>query len=220
MFRDRQEAAERLAARLRQRVLHDPLVLAIPRGGVLIGATLALELHADLDVILTRKLRAPGRPDLALGALAEDGTVYLDPLVRDWPDGVRGYLEEEKRHQGAALARSREMLRAVRPRAPVAGRSVIITDDGIATGSTMLAVLDALRGERPRERIVAVPVCPPDRVALVRRCCDDLVHLAGLESFTSIGAAYIDFHPVSDQEVRELLRQFAPGFRAEPLETA
>jgi putative phosphoribosyl transferase len=85
---------------------------------------------------------------------------------------------------------------------------VIVTDDGIATGSTMLAVLDVIRGQRPRERIVAVPICSPDRIAVVRRCCDELVHLVSPENFSSVGAAYTDFRQVSDEEVREVLRQF------------
>jgi predicted phosphoribosyltransferase len=219
MFRDRQEAAERLACKLRLRVLHDPLVLAIPRGGVVLGATLADLLHADLDLILSRKLRAPGRPELALGALAEDGTVYLDPFVRDWPDGIRNYLEVEKRLQASVIARRKKLFRAVRPAAPVVGRSVVVTDDGIATGSTMLAALDVVRGQRPREIIAAVPVCPADRISLVRRCCDDLVYLESPESFVAVSRSYTNFPEVSDEEVRDLLHRFAPDVRAEPIET-
>jgi predicted phosphoribosyltransferase len=149
MFRDRQEAAERLACRLRTRVLHDPLVLGIPCGGVVLGAVLARALKADLDIVLSRKLRAPARPELALGALAEDGAVYLDPLVRDWPDGVRDYLEVEKRFQAAEIARRKKLFRAVHPQARISGRSVIVTDDGIATGATMLSALYFVRNHRP-----------------------------------------------------------------------
>jgi predicted phosphoribosyltransferase len=210
MFRDRQEAAEQLAAKLRSRLLHDPLVLAIPRGGVVLGAVLARSLHADLDVILARKLRAPNRPELAIGALSEDGTVYLDPLIRDWPEGVQAYLEVEKRLQAAEIARRKTMFRTVRPAAPIAHRSVIVTDDGIATGATMLVTLQLLRDRHPRELIVAVPVCSPDRVAEVRRYCDGMVSLSCPEGFVALGQFYRDFSPVSDEEVRDLLRQFAP----------
>jgi predicted phosphoribosyltransferase len=219
MFRDRHEAAERLACRLRLRVLHDPLVLTIPRGAVL-GAALAELLQADLDLILSARLRAPGRPDVALGALAEDGTVYLDPLVRDWPEGIRSYLEVEKRLQADEVARRKKLFRAVRPAAAVAGRTAIVTDYGIATGSTMLAALDVVRGQRPRELIVAVPVCAAGRVDLVRRCCDDLVYLECPEEPATLRRCCAVFPKVSDEEVRDLLHRFAPGVRAEPVETA
>jgi predicted phosphoribosyltransferase len=210
MFRDRQEAAERLAGKLRSRLLHDPLVLAIPRGGVVLGSVLARALQADLDVVLARKLRAPNQPELAIGALAEDGTVFLDPLIRHWPEGVKDYLEVEKRFQAAEIALCQKVFRAVRPQAPVAGRSVIVTDDGIATGATMLVTLEVIREQHPRELIVAVPVCAPDRIGEVRRHCDDLVFLACPEGFFAVGQFYRDFRQVSDEEVRALLRSFAP----------
>lgn len=210
MFRDRHEAAEHLASKLRLRILHDPLVLAIPRGGVVLGAVLARELHADLDVILARKLRSPDRPELALGALAEDGTVYLDPEVRDWPEGVKDYLEVEKRFHARQVARMKAVFRAVRPAAPIAGRTVIVTDDGIATGATMMAALDVLRGQHPRELIVAVPICAPERIDVVRRHCNSLVYLISPEDFFAIGQFYQDFRPVTEEMVLELLHEFAP----------
>jgi len=211
MFRDRQQAAEHLAGKLRSRLLHDPLVLAIPRGGVIVGAQLARALHADLDVVLSRKLRAPNHPELALGALTEDGTVYLDPqfeVHRSWPEGIKEYLEVEKRFQGAEIARTRKLFRSVRPAAPIHGRSVIVTDDGIATGATLLAALNVVQAGHPRELIVATPVCSPDRVETIRRHCDYLVYLICPEDFYSVGRYYRDFRQVTDQEVLELLRQF------------
>jgi predicted phosphoribosyltransferase len=217
MFRDRQEAAERLAARLRPRLLHDPLVLAIPRGGVAVGAVLARILRADLDIVLSRKLRAPSQPEVALGALAEDGTVYLDPLVHDWPEGIKDYLEVEKRFQASEIARRRKVFRGVRPAEPIAGRTVIVTDDGIATGSTMLAILPVIRDQHPRELIVAAPVCAADRVEMIRRSCNHLVCLLCQADFASVSHCYRDFPPVSDEEVLALLRQFARGMRAAPV---
>jgi predicted phosphoribosyltransferase len=176
-----------------------------------VGAILARVLHADLDVVLARKLRSFNHQELAVGALAENGAVYLDPRVRIWPEGVKEYLEAEKRFQGEEIARRRALVRSVRPAAPIRGRSVIVADDGIASGATLLAALDVVRGQHPRELIVAVPVCPTERVAAIRRRCDDLVCLLCPEDFSSIGQFYENFHPVSDQEVLELLRQFAPG---------
>jgi len=206
MFRDRQEAAERLSCQLQFRSLHDPLVLGMTRGGLVLGAVLARELGADLDVLLARKLRAPNQPERALGAIGEDDSVVLDPMVRDWPDGIRAYLEVEKRFQAATLNRRKHMLRSGRPMAPVTQRSVIVADDGLATGPTLLAGLSVLVHQQLRELIVALPVCSAERIAAVRRHCDDLVCLVCPEGFFAISQFYRDFHEVTDEEVRELLR--------------
>src|SRR6516164_8122837 len=135
MYRDRADAAHLLAQRFEGRELRNPLVLAVPRGGVVTGAVLADQLGAELDVVLSRKLRAPGRPEVAVGAVAENGRVYLNYLGERFREVMRGYLVGERRFQLAEIARRRQLLRAVRPPAPVAGRSVIVTDDGIATGA-------------------------------------------------------------------------------------
>jgi len=211
MFRNREDAARQLAEKLKGRQLHDPLVLAIPRGGVVTGAVLARELGADLDVVLSRKLRAPGQPELAVGAVSEDGQVYLNHHAREFLDLMEEYLAQERRHQLAEIARRKKLLRGVRPQAPVAGRSVIVTDDGIATGSTMIAALQAVKTQNPQELIVAVPVASPDRLAEVRRWCDDVVCLLAPEEFWAIGQFYEDFTQVEDEEVVKLLREFAPA---------
>ncbi len=217
MFRDREDAARQLAQRLKGRALHDPLVLAIPRGGVVTGAVLARELGADLDVVLSRKLRAPFQPELAVGAISEDGRVYLNQYAQEVLDLSDDYLAAEQRHQLAEIARRKKLFRGVRPAAPVRDRSVIVTDDGIATGSTMIAALQAVKTQNPREVIVAVPVASPDRLAEVRRWCDDVVCLLAPEQFWAIGQFYEDFTQVEDDEVVRLLRQFAPaGQHAEP----
>jgi predicted phosphoribosyltransferase len=208
-FRDREDAARQLAQRLKGRELHDPLVLAIPRGGVVTGAVLARELGADLDVVLSRKLRAPMQPELAVGAITEDGQVYLNHHAAEFLGILEDYLAEERRHQLAEIARRKELFRGVRPQAPVAGRSVIVTDDGIATGSTMIAALQAVKTRQPREVIVAVPVASPDRLAEVRRWCDEVVCLLAPEEFWAIGQFYEDFTQVEDVEVIQLLREFA-----------
>jgi len=211
MFCNREDAARQLAEKLKGRELYNPLVLAIPRGGVVTGAVLARELGADLDVVLSRKLRAPGQPELAVGAISEDGQVYLNHYAREFLDLMEEYLAEERRHQLAEIARRKKLFRAVRPQAPVAGRSVIVTDDGIATGSTMIAALQAVKTQNPREVIVAVPVASPDRLREVRRLCDDVVCLLASEQFWAIGQFYEDFMQVQDEQVVNLLREFAPG---------
>jgi predicted phosphoribosyltransferase len=213
-FRDREAAAFRLAARLKGRPFTDPLVLAIPRGGVVTGAVLAQELNAELDVVLARKLRAPGHPELALGAVAEGGGLYLNAFGETYRRELADYLAWEQSYQVAEIARRARLFRGVRPAAPVAGRSVIVTDDGIATGATMIAALRAVGGQGPRELIVAVPVASPDRLAEVRRQCDEAVCLVCTEEYTAVGQFYEDFRPVEDDEVVALLRAFAPAARA------
>ncbi len=209
MFRNREDAALQLAARLMGRDLHDPLVLAIPRGGVVTGAVLARELGADLDVVLSRKLRAPGQPELAIGAVSEDGRFYVDHYAQSYLQVLDMYLAHERKHQLAEMARRKTLFRRVRPQAPVAGRSVIVTDDGIATGATMIAALQTVKTQQPRELIVAVPVAPPNRLEKVRRWCDDLICLLSPGSFWAIGEFYEDFTQVADDEVIKLLCEFA-----------
>jgi len=217
MFTNREYAALQLAQQLKDRKRYDPLVLAIPRGGVVLGAVLARELGADLDVVLSRKLRAPDQPELAIGAVSEDGQVYLNEYAQKSLEPLVMYLEDERRYQLAQIARRRKLFRGSRPPAPVEGRSVIVTDDGIATGSTMLAALQIVNRQNPREVIVAVPVASPHRLAEVRRWCDDLVCLLAPEEFWAVGQFYKDFQQVEDKEVIELLRMFAPPARQTPV---
>jgi predicted phosphoribosyltransferase len=212
-FRDRPDAARRLADILKGRELRDPLVLAIPRGGVVTGAVLARELGTVLDVVLSRKLRAPGQPQLAIGAISEDGRLYLNHHAQALLDRIEDYLTQERGYQLAEIARRKKLFRAVRPQAPIAGRSVIVTDDGIATGSTMIAALQTVKTQKPSEVIVAVPVASPDSLAEVRRWCDDVVCLLAPEEFWAIGQFYEDFAHVDDEEVIQILNEFAPTAR-------
>lgn len=207
MFQDREDAARQLAKLMQGRRFHRPLVLAIPRGGVVTGAVLARELDAELDVVLARKLRAPAQPELAIGAVGEDGKVYLNPLAQEILGPMDDYIDEERRHQIAEIARRKKLFRAVRPAATIAGRTVIVTDDGIATGSTMIAALQSVRTQKPRELIVAVPVASPDRLAEVHKWCDDVVCLHAPEQFWAIGQFYEDFAQVEDEQVVEMLKQ-------------
>ncbi|MFO0879334.1 MAG: phosphoribosyltransferase family protein [Gemmataceae bacterium] len=215
MFLNREDAARQLARTLKGRPLHDPLVLAIPRGGVAIGAVLARELGAELDIVLSRKLRAPGQPELAIGAISEDGQVYLNHHADEYVGEMRQYLANERHHQMMEIKRRRSLFRAVRPAASIANRSVIVTDDGIATGSTMLAALQAIRAQKPRELIVAVPVAPPERLDEIRFWCDEVICLEMPESFWAVGQCYEDFTQVEDEDAVELLRE-AAQHREEP----
>jgi predicted phosphoribosyltransferase len=209
MFLDREDAARKLAAVLKDRHFHDPLVLGIPRGGVVLGATLAKELGADLDVVLARKLRAPGQSELALGAISENGEAIPNPHLEDMLDGLEAYLAREREIQKAEIARRSRLYRAVRPAVPVAGRSVIVVDDGIATGSTMIAALRATKAQKPRELICAVPVAAPDRLKELVPLCDEIVCLLKARNLLAVGQFYQDFRQVEDDAVLEALRSAA-----------
>ncbi len=207
MFHSREDAAFQLAEKLKGRSMQHPLVLAIPRGGVVMGAVLAQERGAELDVVLSRKLHAPGQSELAIGALGEDGRIYFNHGAVDFPDLTEDYLAEESRCQLAEIERRKKLFRDIRPPATVAGRSIIVTDDGIATGSTMIAALQTVKLQNPYEIIVAVPVVSPERIPEIRHWCDDLVYLLAPEEFWAIGQFYEDFSQVDDEQVVALLRQ-------------
>jgi putative phosphoribosyl transferase len=216
IFTDRQEAGWALVERLRAEGLggparptaEPPLVLAIPRGGIEIGAVLARGLGGELDVVLTRKLRAPHQPELALGAVSENGEVYLNHFASAMTDVGDAYVEAERERQLAEIARRRRQYRAVRPQADVTGRTVILTDDGIATGATMIAALHTVRAGGAAWIIVAVPVGSPDRLDAIRPLCDRLVCLEEPQAFWAVGQFYRDFAQVEDDRVVELLRDY------------
>jgi putative phosphoribosyl transferase len=209
LFEDREQAGRALAERLRELPLRDPLVLAIPRGGLEVGAPIARALGAELDVVLSRKLRAAEQPELALGAVSESGDVYLNHAAVAATGATAEYLDHERRRRLAEIEDVKRLFRAVRPQAPVAGRSVIITDDGIATGSTMIAAIHTVRAGGAAEIIVAVPVAPVDRLAQIRGLCDRVVCLHEPEVFWAIGQFYNVFDQVSDERAVELLRESA-----------
>ncbi|MCC6677585.1 MAG: phosphoribosyltransferase [Phycisphaerales bacterium] len=213
-FSDREQAGRQLADLLKHAPLRRPLVLAIPRGGIEVGAPLAEELGAELDVILSRKLRAPTQPELAIGAVSETGELFIDDPLAAATRAGREYLTAERDYQLAEIRRRAGVFRAVRPPAEITGRSVIITDDGIATGSTMIAAIATVRARRPHELIVAVPVAPADRLDAIRPRCDRLVCPLVPAHFFAIGQFYHDFDQVPDDRVIELLQRSlrpAPG---------
>ncbi len=205
---DREEAGRLLAAGLRDHRLElDAVVLAIPRGGVPVAATIARELGLALDVLVAHKLGAPGNPELAVGAVAADGTTLIEP----WADEVAGHddaylrrtaAEEQERVRGREAA-----LRAGRPPLDLKGRTIILVDDGIATGATVLAALRGLRSSRPARVILAVPVAPPDTLERLSPEADEVVCLASPEPFYAVGQFYRHFDQTGDEEVVDLLRK-------------
>lgn len=205
VFRDRADAARQLAQALARYRGRNPLVLAIPRGAVPMGKIIAHELQGQLDVVLVRKLRAPGNPEYALGAMDESGWCTLSEHAALAGAGAE-YLEREKREQLATLAKRRAQYTPVRPPIDPAGRIVIVVDDGLATGSTMIAALHALRAKEPEKLVCAVPVAPPETVQRVAAYADEMVCLETPADFYAVGQFYLDFDQVEDDEVVALLR--------------
>lgn len=220
MFRNREDAGRRLAQKLAWRPLTHPVVLAIPRGGVVVGAMLARGLAADLDVILSRKLRDPDHLELALGAVTEDGRVVLNEYGHRHLEFAPQDIERERVNQLDEIARRREMVRAIKPQERLEGRSVIVTDDGIATGSTLIAALETVREQRPREIIVAAPVAAPERLRPIQRLADEVICLLKPVRFGAVSQFYDDFRPVSDETVMSLLRELSRGPTGARAETA
>jgi predicted phosphoribosyltransferase len=207
-FRDRLEAGRLLAERLRRyRERARTVVLALPRGGIVPAAEIASALRLPLDVIISRKLGAPGNPEFAIGAIAEGGAPYFNEEGLALTGASEVQLAREVEHQRAEIARRQQRFRDGRPLSLPERATVILIDDGVATGSTAIAAIRALR-ERGVDRIVfATPVAPPDTAERLRSMVDELVVLATPMLFWAVGAFYEDFRQVSDDEVVDLLKR-------------
>jgi putative phosphoribosyl transferase len=210
MFKNREDGARQLALKMSSLEFRNPIVLAIPRGGVVTGAILARELNTDLDVVLSRKLRAPFEPEFAIGAVGENGEIYLDDHAAARAGADKAYIERERAHQMEEIARRKELFRRIRPQASLVGRTAILTDDGIATGSTMIAALRVVQSKHPHELIVASPVASPDRLEIIREFCDQVICLAAPEDFQAVGQFYETFQTIEDEHVVRILREFTP----------
>lgn len=206
VFEDRHEAAELLASALAPRVEGPATVLAIPRGGLVVGAVVARTLEAPLDVVIPRKLGAPGNPELAIGAVAPGVRVFHERTIRQL--GVsEGYLEAEAARQDQEIRRREVAYRGGRVPAPVAGRTAIVVDDGVATGATAVAALRWARAAGAARVVFAAPVGPPAARARLEPECDEVILLLEPPGFLAVGEWYRDFDQVSDDEVIELLRK-------------
>lgn len=204
MFSDRHDAAGKLARALVKYKGKHPLVLAIPRGAVPMAEIIADALQGELDVVLVRKLRSPYNPEFAVGSVDESGWSY----VADYAAGAGAdseYIEREKQIQLEILAQRRAKYA---PPVNPEGRIAIVVDDGLATGSTMISALHALRAKHPAVLICAVPVSPPDTLEKVKKLADETVCLESPEHFQAVGQFYSSFPQVEDEEVMEILKQF------------
>jgi putative phosphoribosyl transferase len=220
IFRDRREAGEMLAEAVEALPgLRDPIVLALPRGGVPVAFEVAMRIHAPLDVLIVRKLGTPGQEELALGAVASGGAEYLNAeLIAELrlPPPVLDRIRQREMAEVECRSRSyRGDLRWPNLR----GRSVIVVDDGAATGATALAAIAALRRQLPAEVLMALPVAPKDTCDRLRAAADRLVCLRSPELFFAIGTWYLDFGQVSDEDVRALLRRAVAASRSDPMPT-
>lgn len=207
-FADRDEAGRALAQRLAQMKLEPPIVvLALPRGGVPIGAEVARVLNAGLDLLLVRKIGAPWQPELAVAAVVDGDRpeVVIDEAMLGMPGIDQEYIEAQSHLELLEIARRRALYMKGREPLPIGGTTVIVVDDGIATGTTVRAALKALRRKGPKRLILAVPVAPADTCRALRAEVDDLVCLSQPEPFRAIGLHYDDFHQLEDAEVMQAL---------------
>ena len=209
MFSCRAEAGRLLGEAVRELALPDPLVLGIPRGGVVVGFHTARELGGDLDVVVARKLGAPWNPELAIGAIMEGGETYLNRSIISGLGVGEKYVAEEKEYQMAELQARTEKYRKARAFVPREGRNLIVVDDGVATGATMMATLQGLRAGNPASLWCALPVGPRDTIEALADIADEVVCLTCPPFFQAVGQFYQQFGQTSDKEVLELLRQCA-----------
>ncbi len=211
LFQDRRDAGQRLGLALARYREEDVLVLGIPRGGMVVAAEVAKILRAPLDLIIPRKIGAPNNPEVAIGALAPDGTMILDErmiAVLGLTEKEVSRLAEEVRSE---IARRAEAYRGGRPAEEMAGKAVILVDDGIATGYTILAALQGIRKAGPARLVLAVPVAPADTVQTLSREVNEMVCLESPENFYAVGQYYLHFDQTEDVEVMALLRDNIAG---------
>jgi putative phosphoribosyl transferase len=205
IFQNREEAGRRLVEQLAYYRNHPAaLILALPRGGVAVGYQLSLGLHLPLDVFITRKLGAPDNPEYALGALCETGSIYFNPEAAAYRlslADVEGLVQAQQQE----IARRQALYRQARRLPALTDRTVILTDDGIATGSTFFASVEAIRRLKPRRLVGAIPVGPAETIRAARTRVDELVVLATPDPFWAVGNHYVDFAQVSDRDVVEYL---------------
>lgn len=204
-FKDRRQAGEKLATLLEHYKGQQPLILAVPRGGVAVAKPVWEALGGELDLIITRKLGAPGQPELAIGAVSGDGFVMLNKDLTSQLNVTEDYIQEVAEQEKQEINRRLKLYRGSRPQPKINNRLVILIDDGIATGYTILAALRSLREKSPSRLVLAVPVGPPETFGKLEKEVDDLVYIKAPENFAAVGQFYRKFNQISDREVAEIM---------------
>ncbi len=214
MFIDRKDAGIQLAGRLkRYSGKKESFVLALPRGGVVTGAEVARLLRIPLDVLIVRKIGHPFQPELAVGAVSETGTVELNQSIIAASGVSKAYIDEEVSVQKKEISRRVELYRSGKGIVPLEGKTIILVDDGVATGATLKAAIATLRREKISRLVVAVPVAPPETAGELERMADEFICIETPSNFMAVGAHYQDFVQVMDDEVVKLLRLSAASRR-------
>lgn len=206
-FRDRTEAGRLLASELEKSKSNKTVVLGIPRGGVIGANEIALELEAQMDVVLTHKLGAPENMELAIGSVSEDGFLFVNKRIAKYAGADDRYIEKEKAHRLREIEHKVELYRAVLPKISLKGKIVIITDDGVATGATMQAALWAVRQEDPEKIVLALPVGPEDTIAKLSEDADETVCLRTPPYFEALSRFYLEFDQVEDRQLMQILEE-------------
>ena len=206
-FTDRREAGERLAAEVRDREITADLVLAIPRGGLPLGRAVADELRVPLDVVVAKKIGAPGNPEYAVGAVASDGSVWRNEEAFRGGRVDEEYFQRKREEEAASARRKVQRYRDGESAPEVMGKRVIVVDDGVATGSTVRACLQQLRDAGAERIVLAVPVGPPETIAELERIADEVICLQTPGNFTGVGGFYRNFDQVSDEEAMAYLNR-------------
>lgn len=214
MFENRQEAGEILSQKLlkfkgmiAQACVKDALVLAIPRGGVVVGKALSSKLNLHLDVLVVRKIGAPGQPELAIGAVGPEETVVLDGKVIKDLEVEEEYIQKEVEIKEQEVKERIEKYRVGKSPLELEGKSVILVDDGVATGATVEAAIKYLRGKKVKKLVLAVPVAPKSLAKKLKRLVDEILVLEARDDFFAVGDFYRDFFQVTDEEVIQLLQR-------------
>ena len=208
-FLDRNEAGILLGNDLKKLELEkqNPVVVAILRGGIIVARQVALILNCDLDIALSRKLGAPFNPELAIGAISENGILFLNEMIAAQVGATEFYIKREVAEQSSVIAERIKYFRRNFPKINLRGRYVIIIDDGIATGATMQATLWSINQENPRRLMVALPVGPDDSLRRISKDADEVICLRAPEFFSAVGQFYFKFEQTEDEEVLQILNE-------------
>lgn len=205
IFRDRQDAGKQLAEKLMKFKGENPIILAIPRGGVVVAREIVIALRVELNLIIPRKIGAPYNPELAIGAVTEDGSTILDQDLITYLNVSEKYIESERQKQINEIKRRIEKYRVKELK--LKDRTVILVDDGVATGSTMRAAIKSVRNQGAEKIILAVPVAPPDTIEKMEDEVDEIICLYTPQYFGAVGAFYQNFDQTTDKEVIEIIEE-------------